>query len=1267
MADIGYYALPIIPSIQGIDSQINKVLGGKLGAVGNKAGKDFAKSFGDSVEADMKRLFDTQSKLADRAADATGKLKVAQAAYNDLVEKGVKSGARYERAVAAVEKARRDETRAVRQAADALKEYEQAANKAQDSGSKAGRGFLAGLGGAVNGAAGKGSEAASSFVEGFAGSAALLRLGAAGGPIGLALATAGLVGGGLLVRNIISGIEREPARDQVAAQLGIDPASMQRLSSAAGKAYADNWGDSVQANLSTAKTAIQTGLLTGADDPGAQRIIEQLTAVSQLMGEEIPATARAAGQLIKTGLADNASQAFDLITKGEQAGLNISEDWLDTLNEYGTQFRKLGLSGPEAVGLISQALKGGARDSDVAADAIKEFSIRAVDGSDTTKRAFTELGFDAEAMSEKFAEGGPAAHDAMGQVLDAVRSIQDPLMRGQVAAALFGTQWEDLGGAFDQLNLSNAVTQLGQVDGAAQNAADTMGNNVAGSFESAKRGIEVALQGVQDKLAEVFGPSLQNVALWVQNHTDDIANFFKGMAGIAIDVGADILEAFGEITEAAGQLIGGFGNIQGAVLKFEAWQADFRGDSDLADELRRQSEEAFGWGDSLEAAGTKMRDASETMRGWKDKLNDTTTSTDEAKTSVGKLNTELGGLPSQKDIKVNLTDAQGNPLPLIGGALSGANLPGVAPGAPLIGGAGSGSRSVTPGSPLIGGGASTGFDWEGIAKAESSGNWSDNNSGGHSTSSGAPRGGLQITDGTWAAFGGTEFAPNAAMATKDQQIEVANRIAFTGYKGTPPQGLGAWETVTNGSVPGVTVNSTPTSPVLSSSAISPSQSLIGSPIYTGGKTENTGGGVVPGIAALEQAVKSQFPSATISNDYRQPDGFNEHSSGTAVDIAVNPGGVLGVKTPEGQALGSSINAWLLQNAASLGLQYTIWQGKNWHPDGSTSSNSGSGITGGHWDHVHARVSADAAAQLSGLSPGVAPTTTAFTPPSMSSPFAGGSASSAVTSGSGSLVNAFGPGYKPGLGTPGVNEMGEPGYYQTDDRQIAQADRRARDANDAIAEADQAIVDAKQHRADIEKQMGVTAEDRAKADKAIADAEQRAGDARQDAAWAQQDAAEARKGKFTQAQKAPGQKGGASGLGPLGEIAGSFLKETFGLDGSFLPDLASLGVVQTGGALLNAFSGPLRGLMDGQLGIQQPGWSPGMPVNGVPAPDLFGTTQLPALPDGTHPGTGGLPGPVSIDNSTTINSPTGDPNDIENRIRRANMNRPRIDSYAIPGT
>lgn len=62
----------------------------------------------------------------------------------------------------------------------------------------------------------------------------------------------------------------------------------------------------------------------------------------------------------------------------------------------------------------------------------------------------------------------------------------------------------------------------------------------------------------------------------------------------------------------------------------------------------------------------------------------------------------------------------------------------------------------------------TGVNWDGIARCETGGNWSMR---GASFS-----GGLGFYNGTWNAFGGREFAPNAGLASRDQQIVVAERV-----------------------------------------------------------------------------------------------------------------------------------------------------------------------------------------------------------------------------------------------------------------------------------------------------------------------------------------------------------------------------------------------------------------------------------------------------------------------------------------------------------
>jgi LysM repeat protein len=71
-------------------------------------------------------------------------------------------------------------------------------------------------------------------------------------------------------------------------------------------------------------------------------------------------------------------------------------------------------------------------------------------------------------------------------------------------------------------------------------------------------------------------------------------------------------------------------------------------------------------------------------------------------------------------------------------------------------------------------------NWDGVANCESGGNWSINTGNGY-------YGGLQFSQSTWEAYGGLEFAPRADLATKDEQIIVAERTL-------DGQGVGAWPT-----------------------------------------------------------------------------------------------------------------------------------------------------------------------------------------------------------------------------------------------------------------------------------------------------------------------------------------------------------------------------------------------------------------------------------------------------------------------------------------
>lgn len=69
------------------------------------------------------------------------------------------------------------------------------------------------------------------------------------------------------------------------------------------------------------------------------------------------------------------------------------------------------------------------------------------------------------------------------------------------------------------------------------------------------------------------------------------------------------------------------------------------------------------------------------------------------------------------------------------------------------------------------------YDWDSVAACESSGNWHVNTGNGYF-------GGLQFDAPTWRENGGLAYAPRADLASREEQIDVAQRLA--GRRGLSP-------------------------------------------------------------------------------------------------------------------------------------------------------------------------------------------------------------------------------------------------------------------------------------------------------------------------------------------------------------------------------------------------------------------------------------------------------------------------------------------------
>ncbi|WP_327413238.1 phage tail tape measure protein [Streptomyces sp. NBC_01233] len=348
-------------------------------------------------------------------------------------------------------------------------------------------------------------------------------------------ASAGIAAGvgAALGAGIAANLDASAANAKLAAQLGIGPAEAAELSKVSASVYANAWGESTAEVNEAIKGVYQQIGDTSDLQGGLEGVTTKVMALAQTFDQDLGGVTKAVGQMIKTGLAKDADEALDILTRGFQSGADKAEDLLDTMNEYGTQFRKFGLDGQTATGLLTQGLQAGARDADIVADAIKEFSIRAIDGSKGAADAYKALGLNADDMMSKIGQGGDSAEAALGLVLDKLRGIKDPVAQSAAAVGLFGTQAEDLGQALYALDPDAAVGALGQVAGAADAMANTVGSSPAAALETFKR-------DAMGKLSEVGGVMVQ-FAMKHQTVFEPLAYTLMGLATTVLVVKAAMI------------------------------------------------------------------------------------------------------------------------------------------------------------------------------------------------------------------------------------------------------------------------------------------------------------------------------------------------------------------------------------------------------------------------------------------------------------------------------------------------------------------------------------------------------------------------------------------------------------------------------------------------------------------------------------------------------------------------------------------------------
>ena len=336
------------------------------------------------------------------------------------------------------------------------------------------------------------------------------------------------------------GGEWQTATNQVAASTGAAGKELEGLRDVMEDVYAANYGDSV-ADVGDAVAMVNRNM-ANLDQNGLTAATEGALALRDAFEYDVAESTRAA-EAIRKNFGSSAEEAFSLIAAGAQNGLDYSGELIDTINEYSSQFAKLGFDADGMFNILQAGADGTAWNLDKVGDAIKEFSIRAIDGSDTTVEAFTSLGYNAEELMATFAAGGEGANDAFFDVLDTLMAVDDQVERDALGVALFGTQWEDLGvEAMEAMaNASQAAYDTGD---ALEQINQVKYNDLDSALQGIGRQIEVALLPAADAMYQSLMSNMPEISAAIEEVSPvvaEIAEDFADWAGGAISDGLPVL------------------------------------------------------------------------------------------------------------------------------------------------------------------------------------------------------------------------------------------------------------------------------------------------------------------------------------------------------------------------------------------------------------------------------------------------------------------------------------------------------------------------------------------------------------------------------------------------------------------------------------------------------------------------------------------------------------------------------------------------------
>lgn len=258
-----------------------------------------------------------------------------------------------------------------------------------------------------------------------------------------------------------STMDIESAQKQLQASTGATATEMNRYKQVMEELHSNNYGNDIN---DVAQSMALVKQYTGEVDPSKlKELTENGIAMRDVFDMDLSETIRGVDVLIgEMGL--DAEEAFDLMAKGAQNGLDKSGELADNLAEYGSLYQQAGFSAKEMFAIMQNGLDSGAYSLDKVNDFVKEFSISLADGR--IEENLDQFSSKTQTLFKQWKVGKATSKDVFKSVINDLATATNK----QEMLTLASNTWSALG----EDNAMDIITSLNEVNHTYDDVKGTM-------------------------------------------------------------------------------------------------------------------------------------------------------------------------------------------------------------------------------------------------------------------------------------------------------------------------------------------------------------------------------------------------------------------------------------------------------------------------------------------------------------------------------------------------------------------------------------------------------------------------------------------------------------------------------------------------------------------------------------------------------------------------------------------------------------------------